>query len=75
MNFQEGCQGLDKKRPSKILGVLNRTQTAKGISTRTLCQRSQGTAKTTQKPVTVGDRATYRALSSDRTPPQNVIDR
>jgi hypothetical protein len=30
-NCQEGCQGLDKQRPSKILGILIRLKQAKGF--------------------------------------------
>jgi hypothetical protein len=56
MNCQEGCQGLYIQTPSKILGVLNRVQTAKGIPTRVLCQKNKRTVKTEQKAVTVGDR-------------------
>jgi hypothetical protein len=55
----------------KILGILNRTQTGKGIPTRTLCQKNQGTVKIKQKPVTMGDRTIHRTLSPERTPFQN----
>jgi hypothetical protein len=40
-NRLDGYQGLEKQWPSKILGILNRTQTGKGISTRTLCQKNE----------------------------------
>jgi hypothetical protein len=36
---RQDCQGLDKQKPHKILGVLNRPQTCKGFPTRTLCQK------------------------------------
>jgi hypothetical protein len=42
----------------KIVRILSRTQTGKGIPTRTLCQKDQGTVKIEQKPVTTGDRTT-----------------
>jgi hypothetical protein len=58
-----------------LLGVLNRTQRGKGILTRTLCQKNQGTVKSKQMPVTVGDRTAYRTLSSERTPLQSEIDK
>jgi hypothetical protein len=67
-------KGLDKQRPSKILGILNRTQAGKGIPTRTLCQKNQGTVNIKQKPVKMGDRTTLRALSPERTPLQNGIN-
>jgi hypothetical protein len=54
----------------RTLEIHNRIQTGKGIPTRTLCQKNQGTVKTKQKPVTVGD----RTLSPERTPLQNGID-
>jgi hypothetical protein len=72
-DFKEGCQGLDKKGPPKILGVLKKAQTCKAFSTRTLCQKNQGTVKTKQKLVTMGDRTTYRTLSPERTPFQHGI--
>jgi hypothetical protein len=63
------------QRPSKILGVLNRTQTGNGISTRILCQKNYGIIEIKQKPVAVGDMTIYRTLSSERTPLQNGIDK
>jgi hypothetical protein len=59
---------------SNILGMLNRIQTGKGIPTRTLCQKNQGTVKIKQKPVMMGDRTTHRTLSLERTPLQNGIN-
>jgi hypothetical protein len=73
-NCQESCQGLDKQRPYEILGLLNRTQTGKGIPTRTLCQKNEGTDETKQKPVAMGDRTTDGTLSPERTPFQNGIN-
>jgi hypothetical protein len=46
-----------------LLRILKRTQTRKGIPTRTLCQKNQGTVKIKQKLVTMGDRTTHRAPS------------
>jgi hypothetical protein len=59
----------------KNTGALNRTQTGKGILTRTLCQKNQGNVKTKQKPVTIGDRTSYRILSPERTSLQNGTDK
>jgi hypothetical protein len=73
-NCQEGCQRLDKQRPSNILGILNRTQTGEGIPTRILCQKNEGTVKIKQKPVRMGNRTTHRTLSPERTPLQNEIN-
>jgi hypothetical protein len=70
----EGCQELDKQRSSKILGVLNMTQTYKGFPTRPLCQKNQITGKNKHKPVMVGDRTTYRTLTPKWIPFQNVIN-
>jgi hypothetical protein len=39
-----------------------------------LCQMNQGTVKIKQKPLTMGDRTTYRTLSPERTPLQNGIN-
>jgi hypothetical protein len=61
-------------RLQKILVVLNRNQISKGIPTRTICQKDQGTLKTKQRPVAVGDRTTNGTLSPERTPVQNGID-
>jgi hypothetical protein len=44
------------------------------VPIRTLCQKKQGTVKTKQKPVIMGDRTTHRALSPKRAPLQNGID-
>jgi hypothetical protein len=57
---------------NKILGILNRTQTGKGIPTRTLCQKDQGTVETKQKPVAMGDRTTHG--TPERTSFQNGIN-
>jgi hypothetical protein len=72
--------GIDKKNirdwrkgPSKILGDRNRTETGKGIHTRTCCQKNQGTVETKQQPVAVGDRTTHSTLSPERTPLQSGI--
>jgi hypothetical protein len=56
---------LNKQGPSKILGVLNGTQRARGIPTWVLCQKNQTTVKTEHKAVMVGDRTTYRTLSPE----------
>jgi hypothetical protein len=51
------------KRPSNILGVLNRTRTSRGILTRTLCRKNHGTVKTKQKTITVGEKTIYRTVT------------
>jgi hypothetical protein len=51
--------GLDKQKPSKILGILIWTQTGKRTYTRTLCQKNEGAVKIKQKPATMGDK-TFR---------------
>jgi hypothetical protein len=63
------------QRPSDLLGVLNSIQTGIGTPTSTVCQRDQGTIKTKQKPVTVGDRTTYWIPSPERAPLRNGIDK
>jgi hypothetical protein len=63
---------MDKQRPSKILGVPTRTQRDRGILTG--IQKNQGTIKTKQKAVAVGDRNTHKVLSPERTYLQNVTD-
>jgi hypothetical protein len=52
-NCQEGCQGLEEQIPYKTLDSI------RGISTRTLCQKTHVTIKTKQKSVDIGDRTTH----------------
>jgi hypothetical protein len=59
--------GTGQTETTKTLGILNKIQTGKGTHKRTLCQKNQGTVRFKQKPVTVGDRTTYRTLSPKRT--------
>jgi hypothetical protein len=60
-NREQVFQGLDKQRPQQTLGVPNRTETN--------CYKDppsekQGTVKSKQKPVAVGDRITDRTLAT-----------
>jgi hypothetical protein len=50
-------------------------QTGKGIPTRALCQKDQGTVKIKQKPVTMADRTTHGKMSPERTPLQFGINK
>jgi hypothetical protein len=56
-------RGWMNREHKEILTVHNRTQTAKGISIRNLCQEDQGNAETKWKPVTVRDRTTYSTVT------------
>jgi hypothetical protein len=42
----KAARGWMNREHKEILAVHNRTQTAKGISVRNLCQKDQGTAET-----------------------------
>jgi hypothetical protein len=61
-------------RHLEILRVFNRTQWGKGILTKIVCQKNQGTIKTEQKQVRMGDGTTYGTLSPKRTHLQNRFD-
>jgi hypothetical protein len=73
--FQQGLprrlSGTGQTETTENIGCPSQTQTRKGFPTRTICQKNQGTVKTKQKPVTVGD----RTLSPERTPFQNEINK
>jgi hypothetical protein len=55
--------GTGQIETTKLLGILNRTQIDKGIPTRILCQKNQGTVKIKQIPVTMGDMTTHRTFT------------
>jgi hypothetical protein len=64
-----------KYRPQiKHQATYKSDQTGKGIPTRSLCQKNQGSVKIKQKPVKVGDRTTHGTLSHERTPFQSGIN-
>jgi hypothetical protein len=71
---KKAVRDMTKRNYQKYWKSLNRTQTGKGIPTKTLYQKNQGTVKTKQKPVTVGDRTTYGTMSPERKPLQNGVN-
>jgi hypothetical protein len=59
----------------KTLGIHYWTQTGKGAYTRALCQKNKGSVKIEQRPIKMGGRTIYRALSPKRTLFQTGTDR
>jgi hypothetical protein len=71
-NFQEGCLGLEKRESKKYWEFLTELKQANRFLQGPYVKRIKELLK--EKPITVGERATYRTLSHERTPLQNGID-
>jgi hypothetical protein len=70
--FQQKLPGPGQTEIIGKEGILKRTQTGKGISTRTFCQKIQGIVK--NKPLAMGDNTTCRSVPHERIPLQNGND-